>query len=421
MRGKLQTLSGVIIVLMVLLGVANIAIVTSVIHSMQSILDDNQISYNMQQAVSEEVYAFKTLIYNENAENTEAYEKAEAYMLECLDALPLDYQKIGEKRYELTWTIKNSYTQYHIQQEKVRNMDGTEASYVDELYKLYRMQDYLLQYCGDLSAQVLEESNTEYVVRSRTILRVPYILIVIMLLILGLTLFAQNSMMEMELLLHNQALEKAELEKKFAFAQFQALKNKLDPHFLFNTLNIISRMAKLEGASTSEQMMLAMSNLLRYNLRTTASVVPINEELKAVEDYLYIQKMRFGNRLNYEIHCEAAADRKVPVYLLQPLVENAVIHGISGEEKGGTIYISVVPKEEKLHIVVKDTGCGMSRERVEEVRASMHQKKLSKGIGLENLERRIGGLFYNSSVSIDSVEGQGTEVVVEFGAQREEG
>ena len=81
-----------------------------------------------------------------------------------------------------------------------------------------------------------------------------------------------------------------DLEKRFAAAQFQVLKNQLNPHFLFNALNTVARMAKIEDAPVSEQMTVAVSNLLRYNLRTNDPLVPLSQELKVVRDYLYIQR-----------------------------------------------------------------------------------------------------------------------------------
>lgn len=126
------------------------------------------------------------------------------------------------------------------------------------------------------------------------------------------------------------------VEQRFSFAQLQLLKSQLNPHFLFNTLNMITLMAQLEEAPVSEEMLVAMSNLLRYSLRTTEPFAPLNQELKIVEDYMYIQKKRFGERVSWDIDCNIKTDQiEVPVFLLQPLVENAVIHGISRKENGG--------------------------------------------------------------------------------------
>ena len=122
-------------------------------------------------------------------------------------------------------------------------------------------------------------------------------------------------------------MEKMELEKRLEAARMELLKSQINPHFLFNTLNIIACMARLEDASTTEKMITSMSNLFRYNLKTTEQIVPLEQELKVVKDYMYIQKMRFGNRIRYaySIEVEEAVVR-IPAFTLQPLVENAIVH-----------------------------------------------------------------------------------------------
>ena len=222
--------------------------------------------------------------------------------------------------------------------------------------------------------------------------------------------------------LHREELERAELGKRFAAAQFQALKNQLNPHFLFNTLNTIARMARIEGAPTSEQMTLAVSNLLRYTLRTNDPLVPLAQEIKVVEDYMYIQQMRFGERVRYRLDCQADTAALVPVFLLQPLVENAVHHGLSGKEEGGAVCICVRQAPSgRLRISVNDTGGGMPPERLEAVRRAMVEGDNAQGIGLGNLGRRIAGMYADGWVQVYSRPGCGTSVIMEFGAPRELG
>ena len=135
-------------------------------------------------------------------------------------------------------------------------------------------------------------------------------------------------------------------------AELLALHSQINPHFLFNTLNVISGMAKLEEAETTEKMILALSSLFRYNLKTPEQSVPLAKELKVVADYMYLQQMRFGERIRYELNCKVEQELvMVPAFTFQPLVENAIIHGVSPKEEGGSIRIVVRQEEMRLHIV----------------------------------------------------------------------
>ena len=130
------------------------------------------------------------------------------------------------------------------------------------------------------------------------------------------------------------------MEKQLDAVRLQMLKNQINPHFLFNTLNMIVGMAQVEEAETTEKMITAMSRLFRYNLKSTASVMPLEREIKVVEDYIYLQKMRFGSRIRYAADCSLeTADLLIPSFALQPIVENAIVHGISEKPEGGKIYI----------------------------------------------------------------------------------
>lgn len=101
-------------------------------------------------------------------------------------------------------------------------------------------------------------------------------------------------------LLHKEELERVEMEKQLEAARLEFLKSQINPHFLFNTLNMISCTAKLEKAGTTEKMIASLSSLFRYNLKMSEQVVFLEQELKIVDDYIYIQKMRFGGRIRYE-------------------------------------------------------------------------------------------------------------------------
>ena len=139
--------------------------------------------------------------------------------------------------------------------------------------------------------------------------------------------------------LFRQILSKQEIEAEKNRAELALYKAQINPHFLFNTLNMIACMAKLEDAATTERMIASMSNLFRYNLKTSEQIVPLERELKVVSDYMYLQQMRFGKRLRFTSDCPAdTLDHLVPSFALQPLVENAIVHGISAQKEGGKIH-----------------------------------------------------------------------------------
>ncbi len=472
LRRQIGVLALSIVLLMLSTGMVSILLVTRSIHTMQRILNNNQLSYNLQQAVAAEAHTFRLLIQSPGKEARQAFDAAAEETARCLEQIPFDYTLVGEARYEITWTIRSSYKTYCSRRDAVLAMDSAADGYIDALYDVYTIQEYLLQYCGKLTARVLQASNDTYNTESSRGVQLPALIIGILLAVtiqllvalystmgdlfrglgqlarvsrnieqnnfsdpdliwesddeMGQMVRAFNKMKHatqenrtMEARLHRDELERIDLEKRFSAAQFQALKNQLNPHFLFNTLNTIARMAKIEGAATSEQMIVAVSNLLRYNLRTNDPLVLLSQELKVVEDYIYIQHMRFGNRVRYRLDCQADTSAKVPVFLLQPLVENAIQHGLSRKENGGSICICIRRVQDRLRVAVTDTGCGMTPEQITLVRQAMVVGDNAKGIGLCNLGRRISGMYTDGRVQVYSKAGCGTAVIMEFGSLKE--
>ena len=217
---------------------------------------------------------------------------------------------------------------------------------------------------------------------------------------------------ELSELLHKEAMEKMKMEKRLNEARFDLLKSQINPHFLFNTLNIIAASANLEDAKDTEDMIRALGNIFRYSLKTDEKQVSLERELSIVKDYMYIQKMRFGDRVSYEIVSKVDNDKvNIPSFSLQPIVENAIVHGISKKEEGGKVVIRVWEKDEMLHIIVADTGVGMSGERLSELRDFMKKRSTAKiGIGFGNIYKRIKNIYKTGDLRIYSKEGKMTVV-----------
>ena len=219
--------------------------------------------------------------------------------------------------------------------------------------------------------------------------------------------------------LHKEAMERAQMEKRLEATRMDLLQSQIKPHFLFNTLNTISGMAELENAEKTDSMIRSLSRLFRYNLHTTDQFVSLSQELEVARDYLYLQKMRFGDRVQYELPQEqngfwsdAAGNIMVPVFLLQPLIENAVIHGISKKEQGGRITVHAERSGDRLRIRVSDTGVGMDPGTLQGLKDRLkgEPSDVHLGIGLGNLYQRLTSLYGADSMMIRSAPGEGTQI-----------
>ncbi|QYR22864.1 sensor histidine kinase [Paenibacillus sp. sptzw28] len=217
-------------------------------------------------------------------------------------------------------------------------------------------------------------------------------------------------------------LEKDRLVKEL---ELQALQSQINPHFLFNTLNALSKLALLEGSKRTSDLIVSMSNLLRYNLRSLDQPVTLRDELEHVKQYFTIQQARFRDRVRFEMDIEEPAlTALVPALTLQPLVENAFVHGVEALEEGAVIGLSIKSEPEGgLCITVSDNGSGMSEEKLQallRLEAGVPDKD-STGLGTRNVFKRLK-LFYGRSdlVSIRSKPGQGTNVTIRIPQTKED-
>ncbi|MGE5113541.1 MAG: sensor histidine kinase [Acidobacteriaceae bacterium] len=177
-------------------------------------------------------------------------------------------------------------------------------------------------------------------------------------------------------------LRSSELERQLAEAQLQMLKMQLQPHFLFNTLNTAYTLVRRDGAA-AERVIIQLSDLLRMTLdHTRMHEVPLHEEIAFIGKYLEIEQVRFRERLtvcyNVEPDC---LDAMVPNMILQPLVENAVRHGVAPHARPGIIEISAIRRQELLELTVSDNGEGITDEA--------HRPVRSGGVGLSNTRARL--------------------------------
>ncbi|SDT48454.1 Histidine kinase-, DNA gyrase B-, and HSP90-like ATPase [Paenibacillaceae bacterium GAS479] len=213
-----------------------------------------------------------------------------------------------------------------------------------------------------------------------------------------------------------QLLEKDRLVKEL---ELKSLQSQINPHFLFNTLNVISRMAMLEGAGKSSDLIVSVSSLLRYNLRKLDEPVTLKDELMQIRDYFAIQQARFRDRvkLTIEVEEESLFDLSLPALTLQPLVENAFQHGIADLEGEAEIGVKALYSMNVATVIVWDNGAGMSEETLDRLKKMepAPSSEAHSGIGAANVFRRLE-LFFGRShlLSLSSSPGKGTTITLEL-------
>ena len=213
---------------------------------------------------------------------------------------------------------------------------------------------------------------------------------------------------DIEKLMEKRILD--EQEKKDL--EYQVLQSQINPHFLYNTLNSIKWMAAIQGADGIADMTTSLSRLLRSISKGTKLQIPVSEELSLVQDYFNIQKYRYGGTITMEIHCEDEALLSCTIikFTLQPIVENAIFHGI--EPKGsGNIIITVhdsPENSEDMEIMVYDNGVGISPEKIETLLESNEEAtpEFFKEIGVSNVHKRLRYEYGQKyGIHIESLEG----------------
>ncbi len=201
------------------------------------------------------------------------------------------------------------------------------------------------------------------------------------------------NMISMQNQLHEEEIKSIKISNELNEARYLALQSQIAPHFLFNTLNAIARFSMFEGAPKTTHLIESLSSIFRYNLKGTEKVL-LSEELKIMQAYAAIQSARFGERIRFDIRCrEDLGDIHVPRFILQPLVENAVIHGLEPKESSGMVRVKIFEHDEDLVIKVIDNGIGIPADRLAQLLGqsddSMQRKGDTTGIGINNVRERV--------------------------------
>ena len=209
------------------------------------------------------------------------------------------------------------------------------------------------------------------------------------------------------------AVRSLELEKQLSQAQLKALQMQLEPHFLFNTLNAVTSLVELGRNQEASETLAHLNTILRTTLqRNTPEKVPFAQELQVVESYLAIQQVRFADRLRVRISTTPdALEGMVPCFILQPIIENAIRHGISHRESDGLLETSVERIGDTLSLRVRDNGPGLH---------GSSKQTNGHGIGISNTRERLS-YFYPGAHDFFAVEPEtgGYEVTIRIPYERQ--
>ena len=215
--------------------------------------------------------------------------------------------------------------------------------------------------------------------------------------------------------------EKTEIEN--VRIELMVLQNQINPHFLYNTLESIRSDALYAGLDTLAETARTLAAFFRYTISESKDVYPVSYELDNIKNYFTIQEYRFGDRLKMQIEFNSDMDEilqcEIPKLTLQPIVENAILHGLEPKRKEGIITISFALTEIKLIISIKDNGLGMTGEKVEMLNESLKEMSLTgsristvkHGVALRNINNRIKLLFGSDyGMRVFSELGKGTQI-----------
>lgn len=221
----------------------------------------------------------------------------------------------------------------------------------------------------------------------------------------------------LEMELYRQQKHNIEIKSLLDRSELKMLQMQMNPHFLFNTLNSIHVLAQLGDFEQTSSMIERLSGILRYSMRSQKRFVSLREECAIIADYVAIQRVRFEDRIDYVQEVPGSLlSAQIPCMILQPLVENAILHGFEDLNAGGRITLRAQKEDGGLRIRVLDNGRGMPEELVERIMrpASDAPDGGGYGIGLDNVLRRMALLYGDGNVRIESAPGEGTSVELFF-------
>ncbi|MCC3144046.1 histidine kinase [Halanaerobium sp. Z-7514] len=221
---------------------------------------------------------------------------------------------------------------------------------------------------------------------------------------------------DLENKLNKQKMKNIEKERLLKESQLLNLQMQMDPHFLFNTLNTVSRTAMFENADKTQKLIIAISKIMRYNLDHTGKLVSLEKEIEVLKAYLTIQQTRFEEQMEFDIQIEAdISDIEIPPMILQPVVENAIIHGLSDKDSDGKVLIRIERTAKNLKLIIEDNGAGISRAELERIlneEINNNNTSQKDSLGLLNVKRRLKLQYGEDLLSIKTAVNEGTKIII---------
>lgn len=221
---------------------------------------------------------------------------------------------------------------------------------------------------------------------------------------------------EIEAKLHEKEIENLMISNDLKNTEIRMLQAQINPHFLFNTLNSIGRMANLNGNKDIETLIYSLSDMLRYNLSAMDTNITLGQEVENLKRYIYIQQIRFKDKLTTEIRIDTQhLNMPMPALILQPLVENSIEHGLKPYDYNGSITVDIYDSDDMVNIAISDTGVGIDDSIIQAIANNTYNKKESKhsGIGLMNVIKRLQTFFNDEKcVVIKTASGEGTTITI---------
>lgn len=234
----------------------------------------------------------------------------------------------------------------------------------------------------------------------------------------------ENARLETRLLEKDN--ENLRISELLAKTELHSLQAQMNPHFLFNTLSMLSKLAYIEGASQSSEMMNTVADLMRYSLDKSSKASDLEGEMECLRNYIAIQNRRFGERITFRIAADPNVNNVImPGMVLQPLVENAIMHGVSSMPRDALIEVKIYCDPRDIYLEVIDNGAGIPPEQLRRIFAGEDPSPARRhaSIGLQNVLRRLN-LFFGERyrVLVLSEPGCGTDVIITLprAAQEEE-
>jgi len=204
--------------------------------------------------------------------------------------------------------------------------------------------------------------------------------------------------------------------------EVEKLMAQINPHFLYNTLNTAQWLAKMNGQHEIDRFLTLFTRLLKYNLAKGGILVTLKEEIHALKDYIELQRIRYDYEFRIDIDIDTRVEHVLlPRFLLQPIIENALYHGL--DDKEGRISVSALPKGNQLAIEIRDNGAGMTAEKIESMLSGQSDGsgKAGMGIGLDYVAKTMRSHYGdNARLRIDSEIGRGTCVSLTIPIEQKE-